>query len=218
MAPSAKVFCGNLPNDIRQKEVEDIFEKYGKIRSVDIKGGRGPLYAFIEFDDSRDAEDAVRGRDGYDYDGRRLRVEFTKSAGPRGGGGRFDRDSRGGRGDPGRGPSGKRTGFRVSISGLPLSGSWQDLKDHMREVGEVVYADVFKDGTCVVEYARYEDVKYAMKKLDDTKFRSHEGETSYIRVKESSSSGGGGGGSGSGRGGSRDRSRSPDDRRGGGRG
>ena len=44
----------------------------------------------------------------------------------------------------------------------------------MREVGEVVYADVFKDGTGVVEYARYEDVKYAMKKLDDTKFRSHE--------------------------------------------
>jgi arginine/serine-rich splicing factor 1/9 len=27
-------------------------------------------------------------------------------------------------------------------------------------------------------------MKYAVKKLDDTKFKSHEGETSYIRVKE----------------------------------
>lgn len=58
--------------------------------------------------------------------------------------------------------------------GLPVTGSWQDLKDHMREAGEVCYADVFKDGTGVVEFLRYEDMKYAIKKLDDSRFRSHE--------------------------------------------
>jgi splicing factor, arginine/serine-rich 1 len=58
------------------------------------------------------------------------------------------------------------------------------LKDHMREAGDVCYADVYKDGTGVVEFLRYEDMKYAARKLDDTKFRSHEGETSHIRVKE----------------------------------
>ena len=58
--------------------------------------------------------------------------------------------------------------------GLPSSGSWQDLKDHMREAGDVCYADVFKDGTGVVEFLRKEDMKYAVRKLDDTKFRSHE--------------------------------------------
>lgn len=58
--------------------------------------------------------------------------------------------------------------------GLPKSGSWQDLKDHMREAGDVCYADVYKDGTGVVEFLRYEDMKYAARKLDDTKFRSHE--------------------------------------------
>ena len=36
------------------------------------------------------------------------------------------------------------------------------------------YADVFKDGTGVVEFLRYEDMKYAVKKLDDSRFRSHE--------------------------------------------
>jgi arginine/serine-rich splicing factor 1/9 len=60
------------------------------------------------------------------------------------------------------------------IAGLPPSGSWQDLKDHMREAGDVCYADVFKDGTGVVEFLRYDDMKYAVRKLDDTKFRSHE--------------------------------------------
>jgi hypothetical protein len=58
--------------------------------------------------------------------------------------------------------------------GLPPSGSWQDLKDHMREAGDVCFADVTRDGSGHVEFLREEDMKYAIKKLDDTKFRSHE--------------------------------------------
>ena len=54
----------------------------------------------------------------------------------------------------------------------------------MREAGDVCYADVYKDGTGVVEFLRKEDMKYAVRKLDDSKFRSHEGEVSYVRVKE----------------------------------
>lgn len=62
----------------------------------------------------------------------------------------------------------------IFVLGLPPSGSWQDLKDHMREAGDVCYADVFKDGTGVVEFIKYDDMKYALKKLDDSRFRSHE--------------------------------------------
>jgi len=58
--------------------------------------------------------------------------------------------------------------------GLPASGSWQDLKDHMREAGDVCYADVSKDGRGVVEFLHYDDMKYAVRKLDNSKFRSHE--------------------------------------------
>ncbi|XP_026717604.1 LOW QUALITY PROTEIN: serine/arginine-rich splicing factor 1 [Athene cunicularia] len=81
------------------------------------------------------------------------------------------------------GPPSRRSEYRVIVSGLPPSGSWQDLKDHMREAGDVCYADVFRDGTGVVEFVRKEDMTYAVRKLDNTKFRSHEGETAYIRVK-----------------------------------
>uniref|UniRef100_A0A8C4WW66 Splicing factor, arginine/serine-rich 1 n=1 Tax=Eptatretus burgeri TaxID=7764 RepID=A0A8C4WW66_EPTBU len=172
-----RIYVGNLPPDIRVKDIEDLFYKYGNIRDVDLKNRRVPPFAFVEFEDPRDAEDAVHGRDGYDYDGYKLRVEF-----PRGGcsrlGGRVGTHNRGRYGPPSH-----RSEYRVVISGLPPTGSWQDLKDHMREAGDVCFADVFRDGTGVVEYVRKEDMKYAARKLDDTKFKSHEGETSYIRVR-----------------------------------
>ncbi|XP_028824486.1 serine/arginine-rich splicing factor 1B isoform X1 [Denticeps clupeoides] len=168
-----RIYVGNLPPDIRTKDVEDVFYKYGAIRDIDLKNRRGgPPFAFVEFEDPRDAEDAVYGRDGYDYDGYRLRVEFPRSGrgGGRGGG------AGGGAGAPrGRyGPPSRRSEYRVIVSGLPPSGSWQDLKDHMREAGDVCYADVFRDGTGVVEFVRKEDMTYAVRKLDNTKFRSHE--------------------------------------------
>ncbi|XP_072357110.1 serine/arginine-rich splicing factor 6-like, partial [Scyliorhinus torazame] len=113
----------------------------------------------------RDAQDAVYGRNGYDYGVYRLRVEFQRGRGAGGVGG-------GSRGRPG--PAARRSDFRVIVAGLPSSGSWQDLKDHMREAGDVCYADVLGEGAGVVEFFRKEDMDYAIRKLDDTKFRSHE--------------------------------------------
>lgn len=48
-----KVYVGNLPNDIRSRDLEDIFYKYGKIIEVDLHNGRGSPFAFIEFEDPR---------------------------------------------------------------------------------------------------------------------------------------------------------------------
>lgn len=162
MSKDTRIYIGNLPQDIRTKEIEDLFYKYGKIKYIDLKNRKGPPFAFVEFEDALDAEDAVRGRDNYLYEGHKLRVEFQKGPRNRGAGG------------PRSGPPTRRSDYRCIITGLPPTGSWQDLKDHMREAGTVCYADVFKDGTGVVEFVRYEDMKYALKNLDDTKFRSHE--------------------------------------------
>ncbi|XP_038647815.1 serine/arginine-rich splicing factor 9-like isoform X3 [Scyliorhinus canicula] len=162
----SRIYVGNLPTDVRIRDIEDIFYKYGKIRDIDLKNKRGsPPFAFVEFEDPRDAQDAVYGRNGYDYGVYRLRVEFQRGRGAGGVGG-------GSRGRPG--PAARRSDFRVIISGLPPSGSWQDLKDHMREAGDVCYADVLGEGAGVVEFFRKEDMDYAIRKLDDTKFRSHE--------------------------------------------
>lgn len=61
----------------------------------------------------RDADDAVYGRDGYDYDGYRLRVEFPRSGrGSRGGFGGIGGAPRGRYGPPSR-----RSEYRVLVSG-----------------------------------------------------------------------------------------------------
>jgi arginine/serine-rich splicing factor 4/5/6 len=46
----------------------------------------------------------------------------------------------------------------------------QDLKDYMRQAGEVSYADAHKNkrGEGVVEFAKYDDMKTAIEKLDGT--------------------------------------------------
>jgi len=179
-----RIYVGNLPPDIREKELDDLFYKYGNIKHIDLKNKRGSPFAFIDFDDSRDADDAVSGRNNYSFDGYRLRVEIPRSSS------RYDGDkprtSTYVRGKPG--PPSKRTDFRVLIEGMPSSGSWQDLKDHMREAGDVCYADVFKDGTGVVEFGSKDDAEFAVKHLDDSKFRSHENETSYIKVRRDGNS------------------------------
>ncbi|AQK85219.1 ASF/SF2-like pre-mRNA splicing factor SRP31 [Zea mays] len=69
------IYVGNLPGDIREREVDDLFYKYGRIVEIDLKiPPRPPGFAFVEFEDARDAEDAIYGRDGYNFDGHRLRV------------------------------------------------------------------------------------------------------------------------------------------------
>ncbi len=63
----------------------------------------------------------MRGRDGYDFFGNRIRVELSQKS----------RDPmRGGAGPPPPPQTfrGRGTGFRALVKGLPISCSWQDLK------------------------------------------------------------------------------------------
>ncbi|TYG87348.1 hypothetical protein ES288_A13G207100v1 [Gossypium darwinii] len=180
---SRTLYVGNLPGDTRLREVEDLFYKYGPIVDIDLKiPPRPPGYAFIEFEDPRDAEDAIRGRDGYDFDGYYLRVELAH--GGRRPSSSVDRHSSYS-GSSSRGPS-RRTDYRVLVTGLPSSASWQDLKDHMRKAGDVCFSQVFRDRggmTGIVDYTNYDDMKYAIRKLDDSEFRNAFSRA-YIRVKE----------------------------------
>jgi len=180
-----RLYVGNLPYDVREKDIEDIFHKFGKLVDLKLKIPRGGNpFCFLEFESPKDAEDALRRRNNYVFGGSKIRVEYPTGNGPRGRGGRPVAGSRDGGGGGRRGGAAfSRSDFRVRVTGLPPSGSWQDLKDHMREAGEVCYANVSNDGTGIVEYVRYDDMKYAIKKLDDSRFRSHEGEVAYIRVK-----------------------------------
>jgi len=90
-------------------------------------------------------------------DGRRVRVEFTRDS-------RWDSGSRYGRGKP----PGPRTGYRIVVENLSSSTSWQDLKDYMRQAGEVTYTNCHdnRTGEGVAEFASRSDMEYALDKLD----------------------------------------------------
>ncbi|KAL0653404.1 hypothetical protein Bca4012_096095 [Brassica carinata] len=87
----SRVYVGNLDPRVTERELEDEFRVYGVIKSVWV-ARRPPGYAFLDFEDSRDARDAIRDLDGKNG----WRVEQSHN---RGGGG-------GGRGDGGRGRGG----------------------------------------------------------------------------------------------------------------
>lgn len=48
-----RIYVGNLPPDIRTKDIYDLFYKFGKVLFVDLKNKRGPPFAFVEFDNIR---------------------------------------------------------------------------------------------------------------------------------------------------------------------
>lgn len=48
-----RIYVGNLPPDIRIRDIDDLFYKFGKIVFTDLKNRRGPPFAFVEFEDPR---------------------------------------------------------------------------------------------------------------------------------------------------------------------
>lgn len=109
----AKVYIGGLPHDATSQEIEDTFHRFGRIRKVWV-ARRPPGFAFVEFEDTRDAEDAVKSLDGSRICGVRARVELSH-------GKRRNGASGGGRGYGGGHGGGGYGGRRISsISDLPV--------------------------------------------------------------------------------------------------
>ncbi|CAM0879575.1 unnamed protein product [Alopecurus aequalis] len=110
---NTRLYVGRLSSRTRTRDLEDLFGRYGRVRYVDMKHE----FAFVEFSDARDADDARYNLDGRDFDGSRMIVEFAKGV-PRGQGGGGSRDRGGDREYMGRGPPpGSGRCFNCGIDG-----------------------------------------------------------------------------------------------------
>ncbi|XP_060083423.1 serine/arginine-rich splicing factor 3-like [Ylistrum balloti] len=101
---SCKVYVGELGNNANKQELEDAFGQYGRLKNVWI-ARNPPGFAFVEFEDARDAEDACKELHGKRLCRSKVRVEMSHGksrwgkGGPPvrqygGGGSRGGRDSR----------------------------------------------------------------------------------------------------------------------------
>ncbi|PFH36240.1 splicing factor SF2 [Besnoitia besnoiti] len=181
----SRIFVANLPLDVTESEVEDLFYKFGKIEDIELRRDRAAdsTIAFVQFADYKAADEAIDGRDGTRLGFHRIRIERARQRLRRSGD--FGRErgwGSGGRdgGGTAYGPP-RRSEFRVNVFGLPSTASWQDLKDHMRRAGDVGYANI-EGGVGVVEYSNADDMDYALRKLHGSLFRNifH---TAKIRVE-----------------------------------
>ncbi|KAE8690723.1 Serine/arginine-rich splicing factor SR34A [Hibiscus syriacus] len=164
---SRTIYVGNLPLDVKEWENEDLFLWMNFGYRVEVSSPP-PGYCFVEFEDPLDAEDGIKGRDGYNFDGCRIRVELAHCG--RGQSSRCEYGS----GSGGRAGRGRLVLLIVVVHGLP-SASRQDLKDHMRNAGDVCFAEVYQEGDGaigIVDYTNYDDMKYAIRELDDSEFRN----------------------------------------------
>ena len=73
------VYVGNLPLDASSRDVDRRFAAHGVVARVEVKRPRHPpAFAFVTFDDARDAERAARAEDGTTFDGGRVRAELAR--------------------------------------------------------------------------------------------------------------------------------------------
>ncbi|CAB3404563.1 unnamed protein product [Caenorhabditis bovis] len=159
----SRVYVGRLPNRATEKDIQHFFRGYGKLVDIILKNGFG----FVEFDDPRDADDAIYDLNGKELCGEKIILEFPR----RKVGYNEDR----GRGGGGGGSYGRRYGrpcstrFRLIIENLSTRYTWQEIKDHIRRMGiEPTYSEAHKKklNEALICFSSHDDLRRAMDKLD----------------------------------------------------
>ncbi|KAL4311455.1 hypothetical protein GQ457_01G050760 [Hibiscus cannabinus] len=168
------VFVGNFEFETRQSELERLFSKYGRIERVDMKSVHHATllhpyvhqpflhihagFAFVYFEDERDAEDAIRGLDNipFGHDRRRLSVEWAKG-------------ERGRHRDDSRSTTSQRpTKTLFVINFDPIRTRERDITKHFEPYGKVLNVRIRRN-FAFVQFATQEDASKALEATQRSK-------------------------------------------------
>lgn len=77
-----RLYVGNLAYSVTERELRDMFEEYGSVKSAQIPIDRTTQqskgFGFVEYDDSKSAAIAITQFDGAEHKGRRLKVNEAR--------------------------------------------------------------------------------------------------------------------------------------------
>ncbi|MEO0016803.1 MAG: hypothetical protein RLZZ522_86 [Verrucomicrobiota bacterium] len=110
------IYVGNLPYTATEEDVTGLFSAYGPIERVKLitarETGRSKGFAFVTLGDQTQLDAAIEAMNGYDYQGRALRVNASEpqAARPPSGGGYGGGERRGGGGGGYKGGGERRSG------------------------------------------------------------------------------------------------------------
>jgi RNA recognition motif-containing protein len=181
---SSQLFVGNLSYETSWQGLKDYFRQCGNVdhsEVVEDADGKKKGFGIIRFFNSKDASDAIRRLDGVEFQGRRLEVRWDRSSSA-GFDGSSSRNARGGGG--GMDAAG---GSQLFVGNLSYETSWQNLKDHFRQCGDVDHAEVVEDGNGkkkgfgTVRFFNSKDANDAIRRLDGGEFQGRRLEVRWDR-------------------------------------
>jgi len=98
------IYVGNLPFNLGEEDLKEIFEEYGEVSTVKIISdkfsGRSKGFGFVEMDNDGEASNAIKELNNAEISGRNIKVNESKPratesrGGDRRGGGGYQRRER----------------------------------------------------------------------------------------------------------------------------
>lgn len=138
---SRRVYVGNLSWDVSWRELKDYMKTTGcEVTRADVMttpDGRSKGCGLVEFATSDGAQRAVLTLNDTDFYGRQIFVREDREEGY-GGRGSTQQEKK-------YVASEDTQNSRVYVGNLSWDVAWQDLKDHMRQVGDVLFAEVMTE-------------------------------------------------------------------------
>lgn len=87
----ARLYVGNLPYSVGENDLRRLFSQAGTVENVtlplDRETGRPRGFGFVQMATDQDADNAINMFNGYNLEGRQLRVNVAQEREMRGGGG-----------------------------------------------------------------------------------------------------------------------------------
>lgn len=172
---SKRVYVGNLTFSVSWQDLKDHMKSTGldvtKANVMSGPDGRSKGCGIVEFATVEAAQQAVLTLNDTELKGRQIFVREDREIKSGSGNFQIGAASAGGQRFSSEEHAQNR---RVYVGNLSWSVAWQSLKDHMRQAGEVVHAEVIMEyngrskGCGIVEYATDEEAQEAIKTLTDT--------------------------------------------------